>query len=139
MARILPEYGLHLDRLVVNVDTISGKTTAGSISITGEGNSTTTNLQQGLIKAWAETNAAGTVRNDSFNIASLLDTDTGIQTCTYTNDFASGNYSVVTTGGSVGSNNTFSATNASNWIVYSFDGSNYGDMQMSTIASGDLA
>ena len=35
----------------LNVDTIKGKTTEGSISIQGEG-SATTNLQQGLAKAW---------------------------------------------------------------------------------------
>ena len=32
------------------VDKFTGVTTAGSIDVTGEGNSTTTNLQQGLAK-----------------------------------------------------------------------------------------
>ena len=36
----------------LKVDKITGVTTAGSIDVTGEGNSTTTNLQQGLAKAW---------------------------------------------------------------------------------------
>ena len=54
----------------LKVDTITGVTTAGSIAVTGEGNSTTTNLQQGLCKAWAECNSAGTSINDSFNVAS---------------------------------------------------------------------
>ena len=124
---------------VLKVDTITGVTTAGSIAVTGEGNSTTTNLQQGLAKAWAECNSAGTSINDSFNVASLADTGTGIQTCTYTNAFASGDYACVTTGGTVGSNNAFSATAASNWIVYSFNGSSYSDMAMGTIAAGDIA
>ena len=35
------------------LDNIAGRTTAGSITIVGESNSTTTNLQQGLAKAWA--------------------------------------------------------------------------------------
>jgi hypothetical protein len=34
----------------LKVDTLTGVTTAGSIVVTGEGNSTTTSLQQGLIK-----------------------------------------------------------------------------------------
>ena len=68
---------------ILNVDTISGKTTAGSISITGEGNSTTTNLQQGLLKAWAETNDDGLVLKDSLNVSGLVDTGTGQQTCNY--------------------------------------------------------
>jgi len=124
---------------VLKVDTITGVATAGSIAVTGEGNSTTTNLQQGLAKAWAECNSAGTSINDSFNVASLADTGTGIQTCTYTNALASGNYACVTTGGTVGSNNAFSATSAGSWVVYSFNGSSYSDMAMGTIASGDLA
>ena len=36
----------------LKVDTLTGVTTAGSIDVTGEGNSTTTNLQQGLAKCW---------------------------------------------------------------------------------------
>ena len=40
---------------ILKVDTLTGVTTAGSISVTGEGNSTTTNLQQGLAKAWVHT------------------------------------------------------------------------------------
>ena len=51
---------------VLKVDTLTGVTTAGSIAVTGEGNSTTTNLQQGLVKAWAETNGSGTTIRDSF-------------------------------------------------------------------------
>jgi len=124
---------------ILKVDEITGVTTAGSITVTGEGNSTTTNLQQGLAKAWAETNSAGTSILDSFNIASLVDTNTGQQTCNYTNDFASGSYACVTTGDTVSSNNAFSGTSAGSWIVYSFNGSSYSDMGMGTIASGDLA
>ena len=39
----------------LKVDTITGVTTAGSVAVTGEGNSTTTNLQQGLNKFWMQT------------------------------------------------------------------------------------
>ena len=58
---------------ILKVDTLTGVTTAGSISVTGEGNSTTTNLQQGLAKAWANINgtAATPVFRDSFNCSSL--------------------------------------------------------------------
>ena len=38
----------------VKVNTLTGTTTAGSIAVTGEGNSTTTNLQQGLCKVWVQ-------------------------------------------------------------------------------------
>ena len=114
---------------VLNVDTIADKAGTGPVALT----------KQSPLKAWAECNSAGTSINDSFNVASLADTGTGIQTCNYTNAFASGDYACVTTGGTVGSNNTFSATAAGNWVVYSFNGSAYSDMAMGTAAAGDLA
>ena len=40
----------------LKVDKFTGVTTAGSILVTGEGNSTTTNLQQGLTKQWTSFN-----------------------------------------------------------------------------------
>ena len=55
----------------LKVDTITGLTTAGSIAVTGEGNSTTTNLQQGLAKIWCNADQTGTVR-DSLNICVVL-------------------------------------------------------------------
>ena len=60
----------------LKVDTITGVTTAGSISVTGEGNSTTTNLQQGLCKTWVAATLAAVIY-DSFNISSNTDEGTG--------------------------------------------------------------
>jgi hypothetical protein len=61
----------------VIVNTLTGTTTAGSISVTGEGNSTTTNLQQGLLKSWVDIPADGASLNDSFNIGSSTDSGAG--------------------------------------------------------------
>ena len=36
----------------LRVDNLKGSTTGGSINVLGEGTSATTNLQQGLTKAW---------------------------------------------------------------------------------------
>ena len=47
-----------MSTLVTN--TFTGKTSAGSIVVTGEGGSTTTNLQQGLKKVWINLNGGGT-------------------------------------------------------------------------------
>jgi len=78
----------------LKVDTITGVTTAGSVAVTGEGNSTTTNLQQGLAKAWAVIDGTGTVGlDDSFNCGSLADNGTGDYTVTYSNAFANANHS----------------------------------------------
>ena len=62
----------------VIVNTLTGTTTAGSISVTGEGNSTTTNLQQGLAKAWVHFDGTSTLSiKDSFNNSSVTDNATG--------------------------------------------------------------
>ena len=57
----------------LKVDKFTGVTTAGSILVTGEGNSTTTNLQQGLAKAWVQLIWVITINRDSFNVSSLSD------------------------------------------------------------------
>ena len=62
----------------LKVDKFTGVTTAGSIDVTGEGNSTTTNLQQGLCKMWIRLNGTGTIAiDDSFNVGSATDIGTG--------------------------------------------------------------
>lgn len=59
------------------IDTLKGKTTAGSISVQGEAVATT-NLQQGLAKQWIDFNGSSTVAIvDSFNSASISDEGTG--------------------------------------------------------------
>ena len=45
----------------LKVDKFTGVTTAGSIDVTGEGNSTTTNLQQGLAKHWVKLGQSATI------------------------------------------------------------------------------
>ena len=72
----------------LKVDTITGVTTAGSVAVTGEGNSTTTNLQQGLCKHWVnlDGDASGVGARDSFNSSSTTDNGTGIFTFTNTNN-----------------------------------------------------
>ena len=67
----------------IKTNTLTGTTSAGSIVVTGEGGSTTTNLQQGLIKMWVH--AHQHERQDSFNITSQTDNGTGDFTFTATN------------------------------------------------------
>jgi len=82
---------------ILKVDTITGVTTAGSISVTGEGNSTTTNLQQGLAKAWFHiiSGSAGTIAlGDSFNATSITDGGTGTYNFNIANDMSNAVYSL---------------------------------------------
>ena len=76
----------------LKTNTLTGTTTAGSIAVTGEGNSTTTNLQQGLLKCWikADMNTENTTQ-DSFNTASISDEGTGGYHWNVTNAFSSTN------------------------------------------------
>ena len=79
----------------LKVDTLTGVTTAGSIDVTGEGNSTTTNLQQGLCKQWIHFNGEGTVAIlDSFNTNSITDNGTGDHQVTIASDMANNDFSV---------------------------------------------
>ena len=70
----------------LKINTLTGVTTAGSIAVTGEGNSTTTNLQQGLAKAfaWVDHRVDNAIDN-GFNTASLTDTSAGISSVNITN------------------------------------------------------
>ena len=84
----------------LKINTLTGVSTAGSIAVTGEGNSTTTNLQQGLCKSWVNLDGgsvdSGTdldgVR-DSFNVASVVDNGTGDYTVNFSNAMSSTSYS----------------------------------------------
>ena len=57
----------------------SGQLNTSSIVVKGEGTATT-NLQQGLLKGWINTNQASI--NDSFNFGSVTDNGTGNYTST---------------------------------------------------------
>ncbi len=77
----------------IAIDKLKGVTAAGSMLVVGEGGTTTTNLQQGLLKCFMDLNGTGTIAlRDSFNISSVTDNDTGLYTVTIANDFSSINY-----------------------------------------------
>ena len=60
---------------------------SAQMTVKGEG-SATTNLQQGLAKAWSGIDAESSVSQfDSFNIASITDTSAGLQSHNLTNSF----------------------------------------------------
>lgn len=79
----------------LKVNTLTGVSTAGSIAVTAEGNSTTTNLQQGLAKMWIQLNGNTEAVADSFNAGSVTDTADGQKTVAITNDMANTNYSTM--------------------------------------------
>jgi len=80
----------------VITDNLTGKTSAGDVTITSEGGAVTMQLQQGVAKAWAsiDGDGSGTPVFDSFNTASITDSDTGIYILNFTNSMNNDDYTV---------------------------------------------
>ena len=131
----------------LKVDTITGVSTAGSIAVTGEGNSTTTNLQQGLAKHFCIFNGTGTVAVDeSFNNSSLTDNGVGQYAVTFTNAFKNLHFAL--TGATVGNDEAFTyiATDAAvktasttRFRGVQHDGSEFDTDVVDIVSHGDLA
>ncbi len=84
------------------VNKLTGTSTAGSILVTGEGNSTTTNLQQGLAKhfvAYKSDSSTAVLNSQSLNNSSLTDDGTGSTTFTFTNNMTQASYPIPDSGG----------------------------------------
>ena len=130
---------------ILKVDTITGVPTAGSIAVTGEGNSTTTNLQQGLVKVWFKLDGTGTIGSlDNFNVASFTDNGTGDYSGNLTNAMGNANYSTLA---GTGSSDVFGSitggsqtTSVLRCTAYYPEGSGKLDRdQVYAMAAGDLA
>lgn len=79
----------------IAIDKLKGASSAGSMTVVGEGGTTTTNLQQGLAKSWNhyDQNTGNDIR-DSFNVSSVTDNTTGQMKTTFTNAMNNKFYSV---------------------------------------------
>ena len=132
------------------LNTLTGKTSAGSIVVTGEGGSTTTNMQSGLAKAWVnfDGGASGAASRDSFNVSGMTDNGSGNYTVAINNDMSNANFSI---GDSIGDYNDTSesiawafthtqATGTMSIISAHFDGGSAADRSSVCMqAFGDLA
>ena len=96
----------------LKTNTLTGTSTAGSIAVTGEGNSTTTNLQQGLLKAWCNYDGDNNSISDNFNVGSITDVNTGLHQFGFTNVMSNVNYSCTGNAGSSGFHNCTTKSNA---------------------------
>ena len=129
----------------LKVDKFTGVTTAGSILVTGEGNSTTTNLQQGLNKQWIAFNMNGTI-GDSFNTTSITDIDAGDFNVTITNAYANIHYAMGVSGTNSSNGNAFVSmqgvtptTTVYRLCGYLSNDTNLDLDQTKAITAGDLA
>jgi len=123
------------------LDNLAGRTTAGSIAVVGEGNGTTTNLQQGLTKVWASIDQVGTQGiDDSFNLTSITDEGTGFTLFTFANDMSNVNYAVTACAEYNSLQSIKSKATGSAGVAIMNASSAYEDRDMTAIkVSGDLA
>jgi len=127
------------------VNTLTGTSTAGSIAVTGEGNSTTTNLQQGLCKHWNNVDQTGFTLADSFNTSSVTDNSTGDTNPNFTNNMNNDDYAISLCCGDAGARYfgdivIRSAVTTSTYRSYWSNGTNANDMDVATsTVHGDLA
>ena len=136
------------DNAGIKTDKLTGNSTAGSISVVGEGNSTTTNLQQGLAKVWMNM-AAGQTTNGSFNTSALTDNGTGDYTITIANDMANDDYAAHHTASDANTNTavlvgvtkgaSFAAGSFSVYVLNEDSGVSDGSDPSSISVLGDLA
>jgi len=134
---------------ILKVDTLTGVTTAGSISVTGEGNSTTTNLQQGLAKAFVNLSGDGTVSiRDSHNTSGVTDNGTGDYTFAWSSSMGNINYTSSGAGGqdqtalinvSQPENSTAPATGSCRFGVTYANSNAFDGTYVGAVIHGDLA
>jgi hypothetical protein len=130
----------------IKVDTLTGKTTAGDITVTSEGGAATQSLQQGLAKAWVEAvTVTSHVIQGSLNVSSLTDGGTGaFDAVTYTSAMANDDYAVATSCGNEVSADSFitryvQTTAATGGRARTYNG-NLNDANLNSfIVFGDLA
>jgi hypothetical protein len=100
---------------ILKVDEMQGVTSAGDITITGEGTATM-RLQQGLAKAWVRFDATSSNSvNDSFNVQSIRDNGTGQHGITLTSAMANTDWSVQCTGTASGTSGGTTQLDSSSW------------------------
>ena len=95
----------------IKVNSITGVGSGGFTgTVASEGGAATTDLQQGLAKAWARLNP--NTLQDSLNTASILDNGTGDFEYNFTNHMGNANYSLFGSGNSLAGSTGVCITNS---------------------------
>ena len=125
----------------VKTNTLTGTTSAGSIVVTGEGGSTTTNMQQGLAKVWVnyDGTASGAASRDTFNVSGQADNGTGDYTTSFTNNMNNDDYASGFGTNSAEAEIHTLATSSIRASMLNSSGSNNDKSIVSYIIFGDLA
>ena len=131
------------------IDTLTGKTSAGDITVTSEGGAATMQLQQGLVKVWMRWDMSASSLEDSLNVSSFTDVQTGVSQFDYTSSMSNGNYAIAGIAGEkagggnrgLGVNGNTTVPTTSKMRFYSFNSgwSASDETVNSANISGDLA
>ena len=95
----------------IKVDNLTGKTSAGDITVTSEGGAATQSLQQGLAKAWFHFNMSAATLQDSLNASSITDSATGQFLMNISSAFSSIEYATLSATGDNAVHNASADTN----------------------------
>ena len=125
----------------IAIDKLKGASSAGSMTVVGEGGSTTTNLQQGLNKSWVSQcdQAGAAIDGDSFNISGYTDVDTGKSGIAITSAHSDALYNCMASG-QVTYGSAAVATDSSNYQLHCQNSAeSYSDKTVHGTSLGDLA
>jgi hypothetical protein len=131
------------------VDNLTGKTTAGNVTVTSEGGEVTMHMQQGLAKHWVKF-APDAAADDSLNNSSITDNGQGRFTVARTNNMGNANYVTQVNGDwTVGTDTGLGIYTADNGVIttsdtklvfYTSGGAAFYDVDgMGATINGDLA
>ena len=127
----------------LRTNALEGVDAKNSITIVaGAGNVNTTNVQEGLSKAWVNANDDSSL-DDSFNISSNLDNTTGDYTYSFTNNTNNTNFCItsicIDNNAEICHNNSRATSSYGIRIKEGDDGSTARDRPQSGTMHGDLA
>ena len=125
----------------LRTNALEGVDAKNSITIVaGAGNITTTNVQEGLAKMWANVDGTGTAAlDDSFNASGMTDNGTGDFTVSINNDMSNADYSCQFNGNSAHVGLTAIATGSLQVFVTAANDSSQDVDPVTYTAFGDLA
>ena len=131
----------------VITDKLTGRATAGDVTITGEGGTGTMQLQKGIVKSYINVEQDNSNDIDaSFNTASYVDQGTGAGQSTLTNNMSGNTFSTCMISGSsrnsrvLGYDGTSARFDSSKFAYRSYNNSDaVDDERVMVVLHGDLA
>ena len=107
--------------------------------VAGAGNVTTTNVQEGLCKAWCRMNMSTPAYNDSFNLGTITDNGTGDMTFAITNAFSGATFACTSGDGNDNALDEGITTTTARQVSRDNSGTKGDSDRVSFVAHGDLA